>query len=619
VAADPPSSADQAPPGSTERARSLVLLGGGIVALASFATIGTVYTPYHFDLGYANAIGPGTASFLLPWLVLGLAGTLAIAAALTRLQGGWSIRIGRAWRAGPDWAWIAGFAVIALIIPLVIRSLVLHGAPVVDDESSYRYSAELLARGHLVGDSPPMRLAFDRSFMVNDGRFYSQYFLGWPALMVPGVWASWPGAMNAVYGALALPALFFVVRRVAGASTARVAGLLYVTSPMLAIGAATEMAHTSCFAALMWLAWCVLRADDDDDDAPVWVHAAVGAAFSIAFLIRPTSAIGAGLPLVAWWLIGTWRRGGAARWRALTACAVPTLAFAAAFLAINQLQNGSPMRTAYTAAVDYARANGFRFTHWTAGNIGLETAWWGWPHALANTGLATIRFDAALFGWPCSLILIPFAWGAPRARLFWASLGWFVAFHALVKNIGVDVFGPVHYFELAVPLLVLSAIGLARAGDVCGRIGDALGARARWGAAPAIAVGVFVAASLALYTPRQLATIGESSGMIASVLAAPDAVPGPVVVFAPHPLLRPECARTWVMWRPNNDPDLANRVLWANHITVERDREVVARFPGRTGYILDVSKRCEGTLIPLAGLAADAVPPGNVGGTRSID
>jgi hypothetical protein len=613
----PPSPAD------TSRARALGLLAFGIIVLAAFVGIGAKHGPYALDVGYASGLGPRTVTFYALYFFLGTAGTVAIAAALTRLQSGWSDGIAHAWRAGPDAAWIVVLAVLAALVPLAIRAWVTHGAPVVDDESAYQYSAELLARGRLVGDSPPpaIKLAFDRSFMINDGRYYSQYFLGWPALMSPAVLAGAPGVANAIYSALALPAIFLVVRRLTGSSpTARLAGLLYVTSPLLAVGAATQMAHTTCFAALAWLTWAALRTADDD--APWWSHALVGATFAIAFWIRPTSAVGIGAPLVVYWAYHALRRPRG-RWGALAACAVPAVVLGAAFLAVNVAQNGSPARTAYTAAVDYARANGWRFTHWNPANAGLETAWWGWSHAFGNAGLAAVRMNAALLGWPCSLVLVPFAWGARGTRVLWASVIWYLAFHLLVKNVGVDVFGPVHYFELAVPLLVLTAVGIPRAADAIGNVGAAVSARAPWRACAPIAVAVFVIASLVFYAPRQLGLLRDTTADVEAMLRAPDTLPGRVVVFTRHPLLSPKCVDTptWTHWRPNNDPDLANRVLWANHITAEKDREVLSHFPGRTGWILEreLATECVLSLVPLADPAADAIAPGSIGGTQKID
>ena len=65
------------------------------------------------------------------------------------------------------------------------RVVVYQGLPILDDESAYQFAARLLAEGRVVGESPPDKLFWDRWFMVNDGSWYAQYFLGWPALLAP--------------------------------------------------------------------------------------------------------------------------------------------------------------------------------------------------------------------------------------------------------------------------------------------------------------------------------------------------------------------------------------------------------------------------------------------------
>jgi hypothetical protein len=73
------------------------------------------------------------------------------------------------------------------------------------------------------------------------------------------------------------------------------------------------------------------------------------------------------------------------------------------------------------------------------------------------------------------------------------------------------------------------------------------------------------------------------------------------VVFAPFPFAEP-CNGTpghFLFFRPANDPDLRNDVLWVNHVSLEDDRRLVDRLPDRTGYILAWSPRCDVTLQPL--------------------
>jgi hypothetical protein len=64
----------------------------------------------------------------------------------------------------------------------------------------------------------------------------------------------------------------------------------------------------------------------------------------------------------------------------------------------------------------------------------------------------------------------------------------------------------------------------------------------------------------------------------------------------------------WVFARPKNDPELQNDVLWVNHLSVERDKSLLRRFPGRQGYIMHWTDQCEVRYLPLEQLSASGYP-----------
>jgi hypothetical protein len=256
------------------------------------------------DLGSINWPVAGYVRFVGLWAIFaaGAAGFLALGLARVASFAGRGTSFTDKASRRVDLYWIVLGSLAGLAIPLAVRVLLLRGGPLTDDESAYQFQAELLAGGRLWGLSPPLKLFFDRVFMINDGRLYAQYFLGWPALMVPGVWLGVPGMMNPVYSALTVPVLFLVTRRLTNSFWAKVGVLLYLSSPMLMVGAATELAHTSCIMVLAWMTWFVFRSRDED--AVCRSHAGVAFVFSVAFFNRPLSALEIGLPLLMWWLLG---------------------------------------------------------------------------------------------------------------------------------------------------------------------------------------------------------------------------------------------------------------------------------------------------------------------------
>ena len=82
------------------------------------------------------------------------------------------------------------------------------------------------------------------------------------------------------------------------------------------------------------------------------------------------------------------------------------------------------------------------------------------------------------------------------------------------------------------------------------------------------------------------------------------------MIFAPWPFA-PRCRggpAHFVFFRPVNDPDLRNDILWVNHLNLEDDRRLIETLGDRTGYVLQWTPKCDVTLLPLATLAPGDVP-----------
>lgn len=583
-------------------------------------TIGGEFTDgWALQLGNLEIPTEHHLSFLAFWSVFGTLAALAFAAAAARWarRGGTGALLARL-DAVPDRTWVLAVSAIALALPALIRLYIYQATPVSDDEGTYEFMAEIMARGRLYLDSPELKLFYDRDFMINDGKYYSQYFLGWPALMLPGVFVGAAGYMNAIYSALTIPPLYGAARRITSRRWARVVTLLYLAAPMIQLCAATALAHTSCTMALTWLLWLVLRARDEG--APIWVDAGVAAAFSVAFFVRPTSALGIGLPLLLWWALAVRADPGRRLKRAL-AFAAPAGALGAAFLAVNHLQTGSALTPAYNVEMLYHRSNGFRFSRYRPGharivhNMGFSKP----LLAIARNGIAWLRLNFALFGWPCSFLfaLLASGRGRPGVRAMFASAACFFLVHVFVSDSGIDVFGPTHYFELSLPALILTGAGLQRATRWLTELSEAAGAaRPAWSSLPvlpsALLVGL-VASALLGYVPVRATALharGLDQSKPARVLQELDIQEA--VVFAPKVFNLTCLSDARVLWnlrRPLSHPDLNPSILWVNHVDTAANRAFMTLHPDRAGYIMAYKTDCDLYFIPIDHPVADAVAP----------
>ena len=578
--------------------RSFIL---ALLALAGFYAFGfSILDGFVLDLGSIHLPRPVATTYMLFWGFFGTVFAFSLAWGVAEAGAGRRAlkRLLDAAAGVSDARWILAASLLAFLSAALVRVLVLGGADLTDDEAAYRFMSQVLASGRVTADSPSAKLFFDRIFMINDGRYFAQYFLGWPALMLPGTLLGLDGWMNALYSALTVPALFLVLRRLAGRGGAQLGTLLFVAAPMLTIGAATRMSHTSSLMLLTWLTWAALRSRDPD--APAWIHGVVGGAFAATFFVRPATAVGLGSPLLVLWLLGLRNSGARHRLAALAAFAAPAGVLAGLFLAVNLHQTGSWLSVAYSQYQEYVAANGMRF--YFPGHFTEPVSQWHMDNpvqSLAYSANALLRLNFALFGWPVSLLFIPFV--AREGRVFWWMLAAAFGLNFFTWDAGVDSFGPVHYFETALPLIVLTVLGARRVHAWLSEVTPA--APVFRVLVPALVASLFLA-SVVGYAPARVGALHRMAHAInLPEVAVEEAGITDAVVFVPFPFVA-GCTRhptfNWRFYWPLNAPDLSDEVLWANHLDLDLDRALMrTRFPGRRGYYLGWTPDCRPVVVPL--------------------
>ncbi len=506
---------------------------------------------------------------------------------------------------------------IALAIPLILRFTVLHNMPVSDDETCYEFMARLLASGRLSVPSPPAKLFYDHLFMINNGRLFSQYFIGWPAMMIPGVWIGLPAAANALYSALTVLPLYDILQRLASRRGAQLGILLYLLSPFLMLSAATTLSHTSCIMTLTWMIWFFFRLKERPDD---WfLHAFFVFFFCLAFFIRPTAALGIGIPFLLVWAMGQLKRPPN-QWRlTLGLASAVTVIMGTLFLWVNYMQCGHPLLSAYRQYIDYSIENGCRFSVYPsvefARNVQMINMNFSEPlRAVACQGIALFRLNYSLWGWPAALLFIPFGVGCQRTRIFTATLGSFFLIHFFVGDQGIDAFGPVHYTELAIPLIILTVAGVRQ---IHRKFRGALSSPQH----PLANLPIAVLASLILTgffgtTPIRLATLFHRTARTAIPFNAVQHLQlNKAIVFTSKPFAPMQENPGHVFARPNNHPDLDSNILWVNHISLEDDRRFMQLHPERTGHVMVWFADNSLGIIPLNELNDGDIPNGIISGT----
>jgi hypothetical protein len=571
--------------------------------VAGFFAFGAeFFDVYALDLGSVILPTPRYFIFVAMWSVLGAGATALLAAAMAReiRPGGSVAKLAGEWLALSDRRFLTWAMVIAFALPALIRFGLLHGAPLADDETAYHFSAELLSRGRLWVPSPPMKIFFDQVFLINDGRLYSCYFLGWPALLTVGVWLHLPGLVNPLLSALTVPALERSLRPFVGSAWSRAGVLLFLSSPFLQVAAATELSHTSCLFALAWTLHYCLRAGDSGSTRD---HAMFGLSLATAFCIRPQSTVPLVLPLVIIWFVRLVRQPWKPMSRGVIAFAIPAGVLAVLFLGVLWLQNGSPFMVGYNKYNQYIAANDFRFTPFT--RTELEAAVPGFNFlevigAMARTTSGMFRLNFDLFGWPSSFVfLIPAALAYSRKdRVLWAMVGSFLLLMSFQNDWGIDTFGPVHAFEFSLPVLLLTVVGAQRLHD---HLSGGDETATAWISSPAL-LGALIVTAWVGFVPVRLDAVRRIADHVNVALRAPEqAGIHKAVIFSPLPFA-PKCGLDpthFVFFHPANDPWLQNDILWVNTLEDSVNRQFLQTIPDRPGYKLQWLRDCTVRLTPV--------------------
>ena len=620
--------------------RALVrVLGPTLAAALMLAAFGITFKDLMLEYGSITFLNSRYSSWLAFYGLFGGMAAVLLCWAISRLASyGRSVQGVAALRAYPDRRFLIFAALLALLSAALWRRFVFLEMPVTDDEGAYRFMAELLLSGRLYADSHPLKIFFDQSFFTNDGKYYTQYFLGWPALLAPFHAIGLIGWASACYHVLSVIGIFFLTRRQLGqlaqhevstgppaeaSSWAKVATLLTLFSPLLLFNAATPLSHSACFAALVWFAYFVVRTTEQE--ASAWCSAGASLCFSIAFFVRPQSAVPLGAALLAWWLMHIARRPAAERWRHLAAFAAPALPLAVAFLAVNQIQNGSPLLTAYTRTLQYAGENLYRFTHFLSPEENPGGRWGrSWLEMTSQLLNGVFRLNFAAFGWPTSFLFGALAVGVRAARPWFASLLVGGAFFFYMPDAGVDIIGPVHYTEFMLPLIMVSVFGLRQAASWLEGLaalrdeGDQR--RLQLVATPTALMVALMLVSATVYWPMR----ARSQRLVSLNTRVPLSAPAEygidkAVIFVTSPFTRP-CAdlplQGFVGWWPANHPDFENPIVYANHVSLEDNRRLQREyFPDRPGFLMALRSDCRPLLLPIeSDLPAEADAMGLTGG-----
>jgi hypothetical protein len=451
------------------------------------------------------------------------------------------------------------------------------------DVLTYRYQLQTFAEGRLANPSMPMPSFFQMWGVVDDGqRAFAKYFPGHALVLLPlylltGHSFAALAPLMAMLCALGMAAPCALL---GGRRAALWALGLLAASPYFLLMSSNLLSHSSTLLlqASGITAWMLARRSARVRPAALWA-AAAGLAFGLAFATRPLTALAVIVPAAAVFAADALRRRPRALLR-LAAGAGPLVLAGAASLAYNAWMTGDPLLPPFYVywprdriGFGPLRGMGAGPEAWDGPWVALHTPWQG----LADLGTNLVLLDRWIFGIQGSLaaaVLVALA-GLRRSGLT-AERGVLLAalvlqplLYTLLWWPGRSPMGPVYYFEMLLPVVVLAASALS--GLVRGRL--------RWLAAAL----VFLVALEEGWRLRILPTLGRLERLTSlqeqSLQQIARRVEPPALVLVPASHLgKPFGALV-------NGPDPASQPILYALDRGEHNAELLARFPGRAAWL----------------------------------
>ncbi len=363
----------------------------GLYPLANRLTAGAALPWYDHAIRIWTFIGGG---LLLALFVVSLA--------LPRITESLIDRVTAAVMRVPARVFLTVVALFAFAAAAVIAEYCFGRQPHNADEVAQLFHAKILLNGRLFLPPDPNPEFFGMDNMIEQGKWYSQFPVGWPAVLAFGLLFHAAWLVNPVLLGLTVVATHAFARRAYGEGTARASALLVALAPFALFMSASFMNHMplaflTAVVLGQLLRWC------DADDATTARRSAtwIGLALGIAFTIRPLDALVVAGVAGVMQLAHLWRRRG--KLSSLAWQVVAGLVPVAVLFYVNWRTTGAPMRLGYEVLYGSAHSLGFHVD----------------PYGTVHSPLRALMFASKYLG---QLDLLLFEWPLPAVAVIVAGI-----------------------------------------------------------------------------------------------------------------------------------------------------------------------------------------------------
>ncbi len=305
----------------------------------------------------ANALSNGRAVpwwdlAVREWLVRGfVVASVAVLIAILASAGVDTVTTrARAWLLRPSArAFALMVSLTALTAALVLAWYCFSGKPFTSDEMAQQWHARILLSGRIAAVPEQYPEFFNTAPVFDrDGRWYSQYPIGGPALIALGFLLGDAWLVNPLLLAVAVWQLYRFLAATTDEVTARVTALLFAASPMALIMGASQMNHMPALACCVIALAALARWDRSEvDRTPTRESVIIGLSIGVMATVRPLDAAIVAVVIGVFQLVRA--RGHRPRWRSLATQVAAGAVPVAILLWVNARTTGSPLLFGYDA------------------------------------------------------------------------------------------------------------------------------------------------------------------------------------------------------------------------------------------------------------------------------
>jgi hypothetical protein len=474
-------------------------------------------------------------------------------------------------------------AAIVLVMIIVALSVyyVFQQTPITDDERTYEFQAKILRSGRIFAPPPPIKESFKNIILIIEkNRWTGHYPLGHPFILVLGMLLGSKYFFPILFsGAIVLLTYLICMELFGKKKLALLSTLLMAISPLFIFTSSTLLTHTSSGFFLGLFMLLFLKSVEQEGGGWYRYLYALGAGLSIGFVfnMRPLTAVGIGLPFAVLLLMRLFRK----RRGIYGKVALMILGFSALLLVTlwyNDQLNGDYFKFPveyYSAFVNQGHSHSLQngFLNLSFNMIKLNAFLFGFPLGLLFILIMVFKKTFTKGDKICSIVVLSFA----TCYLAW----WFP---------GVSDTGPVYYYDLLIPIVILSARGIL---FLHKKVGQWLPDKKQF-------VPVFLSLSILFsvltFYPEKFVFFRKLTARIAAPYKKIESMSIHNAVVFIHGLPRVGNVGGYRM----NSPDISDDIIYCHLLIGPINSRVINRFPDRNYYILSFNEKKESLVTPVS-------------------